>query len=295
VLDLPMKTHYLSRLLPLLLIANLQAEQRCVIISVKDTNLFLTKDSLLISLANVETISIHAADSLQRKMAHLYFKKVKQKLLNKSYMMETASRDDSSTQVHLFKKLSVGRKSINEFFLSEGWGALNPIPANEYLKSYEFEAQESARNGRGMHGGNALAEHGAHGALWLSAGLGASTNNPRWMFWTTDLAVNLRLNRLVFSAGLERHIYEKFVYQQVLYGAGLATVQRNSETAVILGLTSTDDVWEGAIQNGFFIKLNRIYHLKPGLGLGAEMIMHLGESGDYATMALQIFLGGRKN
>ncbi|NLP10845.1 hypothetical protein GX408_10665 [bacterium] len=280
----------------LLFLTSAQAEQSCKIISVKDTNLFLTRDSVLISLANVQTLSIHSPDSLQRKIAQRYFKTIEQKLLNKSFIMEMACRDDSSVRVHLFKKLSIGRQSINMLFLREGWAALNPNPANEYLKGYELEAQESARNGRGVYGDPATAKPGAKGALWLSAGLGASTNNPRWVFRTTDLTVSCRLNRLVFSAGQEYHCSDaEPIYQQVLYGLGMATVQRSSETALLFGLTVTDDVWEWAIDRGFFIKLNRFYHLKQGLGLGVAMIVHRGESAEYATLSVQIILGGWKN
>lgn len=273
-----------------------QAEQWCKIISIKDSNLFLTRDSLLISLANIETLSINAPDSLQRKIAQQYFIKIEQKLLNKSFIMETACRDDSSVRVHLYKKLSIGRQSINMLFLREGWATLNPNPASEYLKDYEREAQESARNGRGVYGAPATVKPGVKGALWLSAGLGASTNNPRWMFRTTDLAVSCRLNRLVFSAGQEYHSSDaKQIYHQVLYGVGVATVQRSSETALLFGLTMTDDVWEWAIDRGFFIKLNRFYHLRQGLGLGVAMIVHRGESAEYATLSVQMILGGWKN
>jgi hypothetical protein len=107
---------FLAGLLLTALISRAQSQQPCRIISVKDTNLFLTRDSLLISLANVETISINAADALQRKIAQRYFRNIEQKLLNKSFIMEIAGRDDSSAQVHLFRALPAGRHSYENVF-----------------------------------------------------------------------------------------------------------------------------------------------------------------------------------
>ncbi len=283
---------FCSILLTFFLLGPARAEQPCKIISVKDTNLFLTKDSLLISLANVETPSLHDPDSLRRKMAQRYFIKIEKLLLSNSFMMETASRDHDTAQVHLFKRLSVGGQSINKFFLREGWGVFNPNPASEYSKDYEREAQASAWNGRGTDSDSATAKAGAKGALWFSAGLGASTDNALLLFGTTDWAVHLRFKRLLLTAGRIRHSHEKQFYQLVYYGAGLATVEQRSETAVVMGLTQTDPAWEWAMDSSFFIKVNRIYHLKQGLGLGAEMIMHLGEKQIYATAALQVIFGG---
>ena len=89
---------------------------------IRDAKLFETGDGRLISLSNVETFSIFDTDSLKKRMAKNVLRYAQQSLLNRSLILEFQYQADSIINVHLFEKVGLSRRSINQHYLKRGFG-----------------------------------------------------------------------------------------------------------------------------------------------------------------------------
>jgi hypothetical protein len=185
------------------------AEETVKIKLIHDTNLFETQDGQFISLSNVQTISINDSDSFRQRFALRVHKDVKDLLLHRSFIVENSDQQDSITLTHLWRRLPLGRESINEKFLTHGWGMFIPAPESDYAADYARANVTAIRQKVGMHNPRLFrAAIRPPKAIWFSGGLGFGNgiDHRRRDYRITgsfalDTSLNVRKQWLVWTGG----------------------------------------------------------------------------------------------
>lgn len=135
--------------------STLQAKE-IKIVKVIDTNLFFTSDSGLVALANLEIPSLHDSSIILRNFALDVIKYEEKAFLNKTLYAEfvspSADSMDSTAvqQIHLFRKLPLGKLSYNKLMLENGYGTFQENQLSSYAKEYQRAAEQARKLQRGI-------------------------------------------------------------------------------------------------------------------------------------------------
>ena len=202
-------TTFRYAILLLLLCSLIFAEETVKIKVIHDTNLFETQDGQLISLSNVQTISISDSDSYRQRFAVRVHKQIKDLLLYRFIIVESTGNQDSIMLTHLWRRLPLGRESINTMFLTKGWGKFIPAQESGYALEYESAYVSAVRQKIGMHNPRQFrAAYRPSNAIWFSGGMGFGNadDHRRSGHWKTDCfaldaSLNVRKKWLVWTCG----------------------------------------------------------------------------------------------
>jgi len=140
-----MKANLIILILAIALNSSSSYAQDTKVIEILDTNLFLTKDSVKIKMANLDVPSQNDPDSSRQILAQRIMKYNHINLLNESVRIEkTTLKQDEQSQVksiHLFKKFPLEDLNINKEFIEKGYGVYIPgdtLFMEEYLRAAEY-------------------------------------------------------------------------------------------------------------------------------------------------------------
>jgi hypothetical protein len=284
------------------------ASEKIKITKIKDTNLFVTHDSLTISLSNVKTFSITDADSFKRNFALKVFKNAEKMLLDRVLFADIQEKNDSLVLVHLWeKKRIVGKSSINEAYLMNGWGSFDDSPQSGHFKRYRFASENAKATNQGIHDISLFRKHRLPDrGVWLNAGLGISKiKDPSRPYWRdgffTDLSAHLRIAGLVFSGGIQGVIRDEATSaggHYLLLGKSFY----GERGEMVLSLGGSLNRWEyntesryGIVKSdrytGFQIKVQFIGHLKQVFGTGLNFDANINKELSYYALSLNLLLG----
>jgi hypothetical protein len=256
-----------------------------------DSNLFQTTDSILISLANVNTISITDPDSLKREFAKKTIKYGKDHLLGRSFIAERAGMADSVIFVHLFEELLFARLSINKAYLRKGFGYFLPEPGSRYFKEYQRAVEEAERKGLGVYDQNNFIAHGPFiaNAFWLSAGLGAALDEKG--LFIGDLSAHSRKKNLLLNGGFQ--VLDSFYEGELMKSFYLlAGFSRYSQLLDFIISAGPNLGYSGpTFYPGVRAEVETHMHLPMILGLGIKMSMTITNKFHYIAITLNPSLG----
>ena len=120
----------MKRLIFLLFILNILHAQDIRVVEIIDANLFLTSDSVLISMVDLEVPSLMDEDSSRSILAEKAVKLARLQLLRSNLRFEETYKnsctDDLVKKGHLFRKYDLSDASINKLYLEKGYAVYVP-------------------------------------------------------------------------------------------------------------------------------------------------------------------------
>ncbi len=129
------------------IIARSQETKEVNIIKILDSNLFLTKDSILIKLSYIDAPKMHSKDSIVAKKIINYASRC---FLNKSLHLSVVKTIDDTFYVELFKKYPLNKKLLNTDYLENGYGSYTESDKSRFSSEYENAEKEAKREKRGI-------------------------------------------------------------------------------------------------------------------------------------------------
>jgi hypothetical protein len=283
----------------------LQAKEPVKIIQILDTNLFKTADGKIISLANLQTISIENPDSLKRNFALKVYRYAEKSLINKVLFVEVATKNDSVVVVHLWDELM---ESVNRKFLHEGYGYFTPEPKSKYLKKYENAYRNAKEIEVGIYNIKLLRSKGPikPNAFWLTFdfGVGRAYHNDhsiKSVCYSRNTSIQLRKSLLVCSLGFQGTApYEEASIHTYYCTIGRSFYDRRGEAIILIGANINQYRYytcgEPGLKKskhyfGVILRTQFLVHLPKLIGFGIGFNANINTKISYVMFSVNINIG----
>lgn len=283
------------------------AAEKVHIVKIVDANRFVTADSLTISLSNVACFSIADADSFKKAFAKMVLLNAEKMLSGRELLAEVQSRNDSLILVHLWEKGGIlGKRSLNEIWLVNGWGWYEEMPSSRYSKNYQWAARQAERGFRGIHDETLLRKpRPAIAGMWLSLGFGMGEYKDAGPYWDDlmmlGLGLHLREKKLVLSGGIQWiYLGEASAAGGYYLLAGRSFYGEGAEMAVSMGGSISRWSYDtessrGTIRSkpypGLQAKVQLLGHFRQALGIGLDLDANLNKEKSWYALSLHLILG----
>jgi len=289
--------------------ACLSAKEPVKIVEILDTNLFVTHSGDTLSMAFIETVSMHTADSSEQKLANQIMKYLERLCKSDKIFVNTDST--RSYQGELSIKLPFGYESLNQKMLQKGYAT---VTDKSTAPAFYIQAENAAlRSPTGIH--KVIVEREKiyyQHAWWMNAGLGLGVEKIKGRNGGASLlalgaGLNIRYKHWLITGDYIRSgrcCHDQFSW----FGSiGYSFHAEHSEAAISIGPSwykykynteyMGDDpnfprIIKSDLYSGVAVKMQTLFYVKQAFGLGLNLTLIFLEDHRYYFLTLNLILGG---